>query len=115
MNPVLFFKSLSDSTRLQCLLLIQQETELCVCELTCALADTQPKVSRHLAQLKSSGLLIDRRQGQWVYYSLNPSLPKWCTETLLNTTLANRDFIASSQTNLENMGDRPTRILSCCT
>ncbi|MEP0072894.1 MAG: metalloregulator ArsR/SmtB family transcription factor [Marinomonas sp.] len=76
-DPSLFFKALADDTRLRCLLLITQSTELCVCELMEALNETQPKVSRHLAQLRKSGLLSDRRQGQWVFYKLHPDLPEW--------------------------------------
>jgi len=53
-----------------------------VCELHGALGESQPKVSRHLAQLRSCGLLTDRRQGQWVYYSLAPGLPGWVIEIL---------------------------------
>ena len=44
----------------------------------------------HLALLRSSGLLQDRRQGQWVYYSLNPNLPAWCLDVL--NTLKNADL-----------------------
>ncbi len=43
------FQLLSDPTRLRCLLLMQVEGELCVCELTHALDLSQPKISRHLA------------------------------------------------------------------
>ncbi|MEO9274926.1 metalloregulator ArsR/SmtB family transcription factor [Marinomonas sp. 5E14-1] len=56
MDPSLFFKALADDTRLRCLLLIKQFTELCVCELMEALNETQPKISRHLAQLRKNGL-----------------------------------------------------------
>ena len=49
LHPVTFFKALADETRLKSLLLILQEQELCVCELVAALADSQPKISRHLA------------------------------------------------------------------
>jgi len=65
-SPPAIFKCLADATRMRSALLIVQEGELCVCELMCALNDSQPKISRHLAQLRSSGLLLDRRQGQWV-------------------------------------------------
>ena len=75
MNPIQFYKCLSDETRLRCLMLIENEGELCVCELTEALAESQPKVSRHLAQLRQCELLLDRKQGQWVYYRINPTLP----------------------------------------
>ena len=44
MNPVQFYKCLADETRLRCLLLIAQEEELCVCELTQAINEIQPKV-----------------------------------------------------------------------
>jgi ArsR family transcriptional regulator len=81
-EPAQFFQLLSDDTRLRCLLLMQQEGELCVCELTHALDIIQPKVSRHLAMLRDSGVVKDRRQGQWIYYQLNPDLPSWATEVM---------------------------------
>jgi len=68
-------------------MLIQQEGELCVCELMEALQESQPKISRHLAQLRKFNLLSDRRQGQWVFYRINPSLPNWAAD-ILNTTSA---------------------------
>ena len=58
-----FFKMLADSTRLRCLLLMQAEGELCVCELTHALNLSQPKISRHLAHLREAGVLVARRNG----------------------------------------------------
>ncbi len=52
-TPPDVFKSLSDETRARATLLIASLGELCVCELMCALDDSQPKISRHLAQLRS--------------------------------------------------------------
>ncbi|MCG6336632.1 metalloregulator ArsR/SmtB family transcription factor, partial [Vibrio alginolyticus] len=77
MLPHQFFKLLADETRMRCLLLIAREKRLCVCELTHALQESQPKVSRHLAQLRQSGVLVDERQGQWVYYQISDQLPGW--------------------------------------
>lgn len=114
MNPLQFYKALADETRLRSLLLIQCEGELCVCELMAALGEIQPKISRHLAQLRKAGLLLDRRQGQWVYYRINPDLPAWAQVTLQQTAAANTDFIKSNLTNLCRMGDRPERARSCC-
>ncbi len=71
-HPIL--QMLSDETRLRCLLLIEHQQELCVCELMKAIDEIQPKVSRHLAQLRRCDLLVDRRQGQWVFYRINPAL-----------------------------------------
>ncbi|MFC3903203.1 ArsR family transcriptional regulator [Acinetobacter marinus] len=82
MDQVNFFKCLSDETRLNIVTLIAENKELCVCDLTEKLQLSQPKISRHLALLRASGLLQDRRQGQWVYYSINPKLANWCYEIL---------------------------------
>lgn len=114
MTPLSFFKALADDTRMRSLLLIQAQSELCVCELMAALDEIQPKVSRHLAQLRKLGLLVDRRQGQWVFYSINPELPGWASEIL--QTLANNEaeMIGGNLINLELMGDRPERVKHCC-
>lgn len=114
MNPLQFYKCLADDTRLKCMLLIQHEEELCVCELTTALGLIQPKVSRHLALLRQCGLLQDRRQGQWVYYRLSPELPSWVEQVIAATLANNPDYLADSLTALTNMGDRPQRSQACC-
>lgn len=113
LSPVQFYKCLSDETRLRCLLLITQAGELCVCELMAALDEIQPKVSRHLAQLRKAELLLDRRQGQWVFYRLNPDLPAWASSVLNATAQANTVFLRDNHMRLEAMGDRPTR-QTCC-
>jgi ArsR family transcriptional regulator len=82
LQPAQFFKCLADETRLRCLILLQQRGELCVCELTQALQMSQPKISRHLALLRTCRLLQDRRQGAWVYYRLHPALPNWAMAVL---------------------------------
>ena len=114
LNPVQFYKCLSDETRLRCLLLIEQEGELCVCELTEALNDTQPKISRHLAQLRKCKLLLDRRQGQWVFYRINTSLPSWAKSVLTLSAEANSAFLYTNQQRLTTMGSRPQRETACC-
>lgn len=76
-TPNELFTQLSDETRLRCLLLLSKEKELCVCEFSNILESIQPKISRHLAYLRKSGLVSDERRGQWVYYRLNQNLPSW--------------------------------------
>lgn len=83
--PIQFFRLLADETRLRCLLLIHQHGELCVCELMHAIDVIQPKVSRHLAALRDAGVVKDRRQGQWIYYQLNPELPHWAQQVIVET------------------------------
>jgi ArsR family transcriptional regulator, arsenate/arsenite/antimonite-responsive transcriptional repressor / arsenate reductase (thioredoxin) len=112
--PLEFFKLLADETRLASLLLIAHEGELCVCELETALVQTQPKISRHLAMLRKSQLLIDRRQGQWVFYRLHPALPAWASQSIELTLQQNPLLLAPLLANLAAMGDRPTRAASCC-
>ena len=113
-NPVQFYKCLADETRLRCLLLIAQEEELCVCELTQAINEIQPKVSRHLAQLRTCELLLDRRQGQWVFYRINPALPEWAKTVLVATLASNQPFLVKNMNRLNKMGDRPARAQACC-
>ncbi|AEL79451.1 transcriptional regulator, ArsR family [Oleidesulfovibrio alaskensis G20] len=62
-------KALSDPTRLRVLRLLDHG-ELCVCDLTEALALPQSKVSRHMSFLKKTGWVVSRRSGKWIYYSL---------------------------------------------
>ncbi|ADZ90046.1 metalloregulator ArsR/SmtB family transcription factor [Marinomonas mediterranea] len=114
MTPITLFKSLADETRLKSILLIKEETELCVCELQHALGESQPKISRHLAQLKQISLLQDRREGKWIYYRLHDDLPTWVSKTIELTLLNNADFLSSATASLAEMGDRPTRMAACC-
>lgn len=111
--PVTLFKCLADDTRARMTQLIVQEGELCVCELTAALQESQPKISRHLAQLRSSGLLQDRRAGQWVYYRLHPHLPAWVRQTLAQVLTADDPQLAEDRQRLHSMRDRPDRAALC--
>jgi ArsR family transcriptional regulator len=65
------FKALGDETRLRIMALLVQGRELCVCDIMAALDLPQSTVSRHLSYLRNAGLVDDRRQGIWMYYTLN--------------------------------------------
>ncbi|MDH4132701.1 MAG: metalloregulator ArsR/SmtB family transcription factor [Gemmatimonadota bacterium] len=65
------FHALSDETRL-CLVVMLGQGERCVCDLTAALDTGQSRLSFHLKTLKDAGLVRDRRDGRWVFYSLVP-------------------------------------------
>ena len=114
LQPAQFFKCLADETRLRCLLLLQRRGELCVCELTQALQMSQPKISRHLALLRSYRLLQDRRQGAWVYYRIRPDLPGWALAVLDSAASGlsglatiQQDFERSIQPSLQCLADLP--------
>lgn len=112
-SPTSVFKCLADETRVRMTLLIAAEGELCVCELTTALEDSQPKISRHLAQLRSCGLLEGQRRGQWVYYRLHPQLPEWVQQMLKVVVQANQSWLAVNSEKLLNMRNRPERLSLC--
>lgn len=68
------FKALADSIRLRMLGLLSSR-EMCVCEVMVALDLTQPTASHHLRILENVGLVKDRKEGKWVFYSIaNPDL-----------------------------------------
>lgn len=114
LDPARLFKCLGDETRLMLTLLICREGELCVCEMTHALEESQPKVSRHLAQLRQCGLLSDRREGQWVYYRIADMVPDWVIEMLIAAEKGEAERLSSLQARLESMGNRPERRLALC-
>ncbi len=71
-----FFRALADETRLRVLRMLEVR-EMCVCEVMFALGLTQPTASHHLGILESAGLVKDRKDGKWVFYSLaDPELVK---------------------------------------
>lgn len=92
-EPLYFYKALSEETRLKSLLLMQSKGELCVCDLMSALNLSQPKVSRHLAELRKHNLVIDDRRGKWVHYRVNPELPEWALQVLELTLNNNQAMI----------------------
>jgi ArsR family transcriptional regulator, arsenate/arsenite/antimonite-responsive transcriptional repressor len=92
------FHALSDRTRLSILQRLRLG-ERCVCDLTDALDAAQSRLSFHLKVLKDAGLVSDRREGRWMYYTLNP------------------DALAEVGELLESMGSEPSaaeRRSGCC-
>ena len=65
------FKALGDKTRLDILGLLKTK-DLCVCDILDAFSHSQPAISHHLKILRQAGLVNDKREGKWLYYSLNP-------------------------------------------
>lgn len=71
-RSVTLFHALSDETRLEILELLQ-DGEQCVCDLQSALDAAQSRLSFHLKVLREAGLVTDRREGRWSYYTIVPS------------------------------------------
>jgi ArsR family transcriptional regulator len=62
--------ALGDDTRVAIIELLAANGELCVCDVVEALDLAQPLLSHHLRVLREAGLVHDRREGRWMYYSL---------------------------------------------
>jgi ArsR family transcriptional regulator len=103
------FAAMAHETRLRCLVLLLRQRELCVCELTHAIGAAQPHMSRHLGQLRHAGLVVDRRQGLWIHYRLNPDLPRWVAAILEETAVGvgGSQPFAGDAAALESMPNRP--------
>lgn len=65
-----WFHALSDETRLEIVAMLS-DGERCVCDLMDALDVAQSRLSFHLRVLKDAGIVMDRKDGRWVHYSLN--------------------------------------------
>jgi ArsR family transcriptional regulator len=80
-----FFQALGDKTRLR-LLNLMGDQEICVCYFVEILAQGQPKISRHLAYLRSAGIVVARREGKWMHYRIampeNPGAAQVLRQTL---------------------------------
>jgi ArsR family transcriptional regulator len=65
------FQALSDETRLAILEMLRGG-ERCVCDLQDALGAAKSRLSFHLKVLREAGMVQDRKEGRWSYYTLNP-------------------------------------------
>jgi len=114
LDPISFYKSLTDYIRLKTLMLAHYHGELCVCELMAALEQSsQPKVSRNLAVLKKAQIITDRKHGQWVFYQINPALPLWAKTVIAQTTENNVALINLELQRLNAMKNRPDKVGFC--
>ena len=82
----ILFLALADKTRLRLLNLMRAD-EVCVCYFTEVLGVSQPKISRHLAYLRSAGIVSARRTGKWMNYKIdfpeNPFAARLLDDTLI--------------------------------
>ena len=88
------FKALGDRNRIRILKMLEAKP-MCVCEITAILGIAQSSVSRHLSILRGAGLIIDKKDGLWVEYSLAGSTD---------------DVLATIMTGLRRWGNSDTRI-----
>jgi len=108
------FSALADHTRLRLLNLLRNG-EVCVCFFTEVLGESQPKISRHLAYLRRSGLVTARRDGKWVHYRISDLGDRHLAAILEDTLdgLRDQDEMRAEYEKLEkvcNMPDAPVTI-----
>ncbi|MEI7425738.1 MAG: metalloregulator ArsR/SmtB family transcription factor [Candidatus Moraniibacteriota bacterium] len=65
-----FLRAIADSNRLKILCVLQRGSK-CVCEITPVIGISNKLASHHLKQLKNIGLLIEKREGNFIHYSLD--------------------------------------------
>lgn len=100
------FLALADRTRLR-LLNLMSEGEVCVCFFIEVLDEPQPKISRHLAYLRSAGLVSARREGKWANYAITPPEEE-------TSRVAFDAVIAAMKNDRDMQRDRAALIRACC-
>lgn len=98
-HPVQLFKLLADETRSTIVMLLRESGEMCICDLCAVTKESQPKISRHMALLREAELVIDRREGKWVYYRLSPHMPAWAAAVIDTAWNCEREGIRISLNN----------------
>ena len=110
-----FLKVLADETRIQILWLLFNHPEMCVCDIMEALGITQSKASRHLATLRHAGLVANRRDAAWSYYSTCQADDQFGCAVLetLRTNLVKHPGAVRVLQNLHNWMERKDREATC--
>jgi len=111
-----FFKALSDEARVKMIWLLMNHDELCVCDFMEVLGTSQSKASRHLRSLYHAGLVMDRREGTWSYYTLRDVEDPLVRSHLatFKRSLAQRDDAAGLLESLDRWLARKARGQQCC-
>lgn len=65
------FKAFCDENRIKILMLLA-DGEKCACKLLEEMNVTQPTLSHHMKILCDSGVVVGRKEGKWMYYSISP-------------------------------------------
>ena len=112
-NKELFFQALGDTTRLRLLNLMGGE-ELCVYTFVEILAQSQPKISRHLAYLRRAGIIEGRREGKWMHYRVVPPTDEGAAKLLRKTLkwLQDDRLMQSDRTRLSKATCPPAELVT---
>jgi DNA-binding transcriptional ArsR family regulator len=112
MKSQAIFDVMSDPTRRRILGLLAMEGELCVCEMTAALDEIQPKVSRHLSVIRGAGFVRARREGTRMFYQIEHQLPGWQRDMIDAVCDGAVPELSDDRARLRQMSGRPARVNS---
>lgn len=87
-TTALLFKAFSDENRIRILKMLKNG-EKCACEILEELNVTQPTLSHHMKILYDSGIVISRKEGKWIYYSISTKEAKITADCLKELTSIN--------------------------
>lgn len=82
-KAIKIFSALSDETRIRMIKLLEDAGEVCVCDIMKGMDISQTRASRNLNILKDAGLVTDRRDKLWIYYTLNRKTTEECCGDVL--------------------------------
>jgi DNA-binding transcriptional ArsR family regulator len=85
------FKALSDKTRREILTLLKDEGRLSAGDIASHFNMTQATVSHHLSILTSAGLIVDDKQGKYIYYEINTTVMQDMLAWFMSLIGGNRD------------------------
>lgn len=91
------FKVLGDPTRLT-MLKRMERGEQCACSFVDCFPISQPAISRHLKTMREAGLLLERRDKQWIHYRLNESSPYYELVRHVLSTVIDPDATCACET-----------------
>lgn len=87
-KTALIFKAFCDENRVRILKSLRSG-EKCACKLLEELSVTQPTLSHHMKILCDSGVVVGRKDGKWMHYSISPEGAKIAADCLKELTTAN--------------------------
>lgn len=108
----IYLKLLSDITRFRLITLINAFPDICVCQLMEIMALPQATISKALGVIKRSGLVEDRRDGQWVRYKIVTPDNKFPLKNIL-TSVATDPIICEDLKKLEKVKNIPLDKICC--
>ncbi|MBN1384126.1 MAG: winged helix-turn-helix transcriptional regulator [Elusimicrobia bacterium] len=103
MNTIVnVFKSLSDKTRIRIIhLLLKTGRELCICEIMDSLRLAQYNISKHIRELKIAGLVKERREGRFVFYSAIPQKDQFLKQAVISIISIPEKYFLSDKKRLK--------------